>query len=72
MESSASLLEFQKQQLVSLNRHELIDKVEFLHMDIAQAAESPEYVASMNPFSIVYRIYYLKQFRCIASILLLY
>ena len=49
MESSASLLEFQKQQLVSLNRHELIDKVEFLHMDIAQAAESPEYVASMNP-----------------------
>ena len=44
VESSQALLESQRQQLLSLNRHDIIDKVQFLNIDISQAAESDEYV----------------------------
>jgi len=44
VESSHSLIEFQKQQILSTNQQDLIDKVQYLYLDIAQVAESKTYV----------------------------
>jgi hypothetical protein len=44
LDSSSTLLDLQKQQVQLLNRPDIQGKIQFVHVDIAKAAESNEYV----------------------------